>query len=179
MTAAPDRSDAGGRVAWTGWLLAVTVYLLAVLHRTSLGGAGLLAEQRFGITPAQLSIFIFLQLGVYAAMQVPTGVLVDRYGPRRILVVAAALMGSAQLVFAVVPSYAAALVARAVLGCGDALTFVSVLRFAATHFAPRRHPLIVALTRTVGMLGNVIATLPLAIVLRSAGCAAGFAGAAG
>ncbi len=167
------------RTAFAGWLLAVTVYLLAVLHRTSLGVVGLLAERRFGITPAQLSIFIFLQLGVYAAMQVPTGVLVDRYGPRRILVVAAALMGSAQLVFAVVPSYAAALVARAVLGCGDALTFVSVLRFAATHFAPRRYPLIVALTSTVGMLGNVIATLPLAVVLRSAGWAAGFAGAAG
>ena len=162
-----------------GWLLAVTVYLLAVLHRTSLGVVGLLAERRFGITPAQLSIFIFLQLGVYAAMQVPTGVLVDRYGPRRILVVAAALMGAAQLVFALAPSYPAGLAARAVLGCGDALTFVSVLRFAATHFAPRRYPLVVALTSTVGMVGNVLATLPLAVLLHEVGWSAGFAGAAG
>src|SRR3954452_11597252 len=160
-----------------GWLLAVSVYLLAVLHRTSLGVAGLLAERRFGITPAQLSVFIFLQLGVYAAMQVPTGVLVDRYGPRRILLVAAGLMGCAQLVFALVPSYAAGLAARAVLGCGDALTFVSVLRFAATHFAPRRFPLIVAVTGMVGMVGNVLATLPLAIVLRRAGWTVGFAAA--
>jgi len=167
------------RTALAGWTLAVTVYLLAVLHRTSLGVVGLLAEQRFGITPAQLSIFIFLQLGVYAAMQVPTGVLVDRYGPRRILVVAAALMGVAQLVFALVPSYPAGLAARAVLGCGDALTFVSVLRFAATHFAPRRYPIVVALTSTVGMVGNVLATLPLAVLLHEAGWAAGFAGAAG
>ena len=162
-----------------GWLLAVTVYLLAVLHRTSLGVVGLLAERRFGITPAQLSIFIFLQLGVYAAMQVPTGVLVDRYGPRRILVVASGLMGAAQLVFALAPSYPAGLAARAVLGCGDALTFVSVLRFAATHFAPRRYPLLVALTSTVGMVGNVLATLPLAVLLHRIGWSAGFAGAAG
>jgi len=161
-----------------GWLVAVSVYLLAVLHRTSLGVAGLLAERRFGITPAQLSVFIFLQLGVYAAMQVPTGVLVDRYGPRRILVAAAALMGAAQLVFALVPSYPAGLAARAVLGCGDALTFVSVLRYAATHFAPRRFPLIVALTSMAGMLGNVLATLPLAVVLHRAGWAPAFAGAA-
>ncbi len=94
--------------------------------------AGLLAEQRFGITAAQLSVFIFLQLGVYAALQIPTGVLVDRYGPRRLLVVASVVMGSAQLLFATVPSYPAALLARLLLGAGDALTFVSVLRFAAT-----------------------------------------------
>ena len=178
MTAAPDRSDAGGRVAWTGWLLAAAVYLLAVLHRTSLGVAGLLAEQRFGITPAQLSVFIFLQLGVYAAMQVPTGVLVDRYGPRRLLLTAALLMGSAQLLFSAVPSYPAALLARALLGCGDALTFVSVLRFAATHFSPRRYPVLVALTGMVGTAGNILATLPLAVALHRLGWTVGFGGAA-
>jgi nitrate/nitrite transporter NarK len=162
------------RSAVFGWLLAVTVYLLAVLHRTSLGVAGLLAEQRFAITPAQLSVFIFLQLGVYAAMQVPTGVLVDRYGPKRLLVVASLIMGTAQLLFAAVPSYPVALFARALLGCGDALTFVSVLRFAATHFEPRRYPLIVAVTGMVGTAGNIVATLPLALLLRQAGWATGF-----
>ena len=66
-----------------GWVLAVAVYFLAVFHRSSLGVAGLLAEHRFGITAAQLGVFVLLQIGVYAAMQMPTGVLVDRYGPRR------------------------------------------------------------------------------------------------
>lgn len=157
-----------------GWGLAVSVYFLAVLHRTSLGVAGLLAEQRFGITPGQLGVFIFLQLGVYAAMQVPTGVLVDRYGPRRLLIVASTLMGVAQLGFAVVPSYPAALFARALLGCGDALTFISVLRFAAGRFAPRRYPVIVALTSMLGTAGNLVATLPLSLVLHRLGWGVGF-----
>ena len=161
-----------------GWLLAGTVYLLAVLHRTSLGVAGLLAEQRFGITPAQLAVFIFLQLGVYAAMQVPTGVLVDRYGPRRMLLIASTLMGLAQLGFALVPSYPAALLARTLLGCGDALTFVSVLRFAAGRFSPSRYPVIVALTSMLGMAGNLLATLPLAVVLHHVGWSVGFGVAA-
>jgi nitrate/nitrite transporter NarK len=166
------------RAAVTGWLLAVSVYLLAVLHRTSLGVAGLLAQHRFGITPSELSIFIFLQLGVYAAMQVPTGVLVDRYGPRRILFTAAMIMGCAQLLFAAVASYPAALFARALLGCGDALTFVSVLRFAAGHFSARRYPLLVALTGVAGTSGNVVATLPLALALRHIGWTPSFGGAA-
>ena len=157
-----------------GWGLAVTVYFLAVLHRTSLGVAGLLAERRFGITPAQLGVFIFLQLGVYAAMQVPTGVLVDRYGPRRLLIVASTLMGVAQLGFAVVPSYPAALLARALLGCGDALTFISVLRFAAGRFSPRRYPVIVALTSMLGTTGNLVATLPLSLALHRLGWGIGF-----
>src|SRR3954465_15583045 len=140
--------------AVVGWLLAVSVYLLAVLHRTSLGVAGLLAQHRFDITPAQLSVFIFLQLGLYAAMQVPTGVLVDRYGPKRVLFTAAVIMGGAQLLFAFVPSYPAGLAARALLGVGDALPFVSVLRFAATHFSARWYPLLVALTGMTGTLGN-------------------------
>jgi MFS family permease len=151
------------------------VYFLAVFHRTSLGVAGLQAVERFHINASQLSSFIVLQLGVYAAMQIPTGVLVDRFGPRRLLLVAAATMGCAQLLFAVVSNYPMALLARAILGLGDALTFVSVLRFAAGQFAPRRYPLIVALTGTLGGVGNVVATLPLSSVLRHVGWTPTFA----
>ena len=57
-------------------------------------------------------------------------------------------------------SLGTALFARALLGCGDALTFISVLRYAAVRFTPRRYPALVALTSSVGMLGSVFATLP-------------------
>jgi MFS family permease len=163
--------------ATRGWLFAVSVYFLAVLNRSSLGVAGLLAEHRFHITPAQLSVFVLLQIGVYAAMQVPAGVLVDRYGPRRLLIVAALLMGVAQLSFGLVTSYPVALLARAVLGCGDALTFISVLRYIAANFGPQRFPLLVSLTGMIGTAGNLLATLPLEAVLHSRGTFGGwFAG---
>jgi MFS family permease len=155
-------------------MLAVAVYFLAVFHRSSLGVAGLLAEQRFGISAAQLGVFVFLQIGVYAAMQIPTGVLVDRYGPRRLLVAAAGLMALGQLVFAIAPSYPVALLARVLLGCGDAMTFVSVLRFVAARFSARRYPVLVALTGTIGTVGNLFATLPLSMLLHGLGWTAGF-----
>ena len=159
------------------WAIAVAVYLVAVFHRTSLGVAGLQASSRFGISPSQLSIFILLQLGIYAGMQIPTGILVDRFGPRRLLVVAAGTMGIAQLLFAVADSYPLALLARAVLGLGDALTFVSVLRFAAGQFSPSRYPVVVSLTGTLGQLGNLVATLPLTALLHRAGWTPTFLGA--
>jgi MFS family permease len=161
-----------------GWVAACLVYFTAVFDRTSLGVAGLVAAHRFGISPGQLGVFVLLQLGVYAAMQVPTGVLVDRFGPRRMLVVAAVTMCVAQAGFAFAPSYPAALLARGLLGCGDAMTFVSVLRFAAVNFSPRRYPIIVAATSMFGYAGNVVATVPLAVLLRDAGWEPTFAGSA-
>jgi MFS family permease len=167
-----------GHVGVRGWLLAVAVYVTAVFHRSSLGVAGLDAGDRFGISAGQLSVFVLLQLGVYAAMQVPTGILVDRFGPRRLLIAAASTMAVAQLLFAVAPSYPSALAARALLGCGDALTFVSVLRFAAQHFSARRYPVIVALTGTLGAMGNIVATMPLSASLDALGWTPSFAIAA-
>src|SRR6478735_11099047 len=62
------------------WVIGVGCYLLAVFHRTSLGVAGPLAAERLNLSAGQLSTFVMLQLGVYAAMQVPAGILIDRFG---------------------------------------------------------------------------------------------------
>src|SRR5882672_2948014 len=156
-------------------MIAVVVYIAAVFHRTSLGVASLDAAQRFHVGPAALGTFTVLQVGLYALMQVPTGLLVDHFGPRRILTVAAVLMGLGQLLFAVAASFPLGLLARAVLGIGDAMTFVSVLRLVAGHFPARRYAALASLTGALGAVGNLIATVPLALLLDSAGWVATFA----
>jgi sugar phosphate permease len=154
---------------------AVVVYLAAVFHRTSLGVASIEASDRFGLGPAALGIFTVLQIGVYALMQVPTGMLVDRYGARRVLTVAALLMGLGQLLFAFVTSYPLGLLARAVLGVGDAMTFVSVLRLVAAHFPARRYAAVASFTAALGAVGNLISAVPLSMLLASAGWTMTFA----
>ncbi|WP_409463820.1 MFS transporter [Amycolatopsis sp. GA6-003] len=155
--------------SWLIWLTAVTVYLLAVFHRTSFGVAGLKAAERFGVGSAALGIFTVLQVGVYAAMQIPTGVLVDRYGPRRVLTAAVLILGSGQLLLGLADTYALGLVARGVLGLGDALTFVSVLRLVAAHFPAHRYALLASFTSCVGYIGNLVATVPLTLLLDGPG----------
>ena len=161
-----------------GWLAAVAVYMTAAFHRSSLGVAGLDAAQRFGISSGALSVFVLLQLGVYAAMQVPTGILVDRFGPRCLLLWAALTMATAQLMFALAPTFGMALVARTLLGVGDALVFVSLLRYASEHFAPRRYAVVIGLTGTLGALGSIVATIPLSMALGSVGWTPSFLSAA-
>jgi MFS family permease len=160
---------------WLVWGVGAGVYLLAVFHRTSLGVAGPMAAERLGLTSAQLASFVMLQLGLYAAMQMPTGIMVDRFGPRRMLLAATLTMGTAQLLFSLVHSYPLALMARGLLGVGDAMTYVSVLRLVAGWFPARRYAVITALTGLIGALGNLVATLPLTGLLHSLGWGPTFA----
>src|SRR4051794_2852545 len=165
------------RRAWIMWALGVAAYGIAVFHRASLGVAGPLAQERFGATAAQLSLFIVLQLTVYAALQVPVGVLLDRVGSRRMIAMGAVVMGLGQLVLAESHVVGLAVLGRVLVGSGDAMTFTSVLRLVPAWFEPRRVPLITQLTGIFGQMGQVAAAIPLVALLRSTGWTPAFLGA--
>jgi MFS family permease len=169
------------RRAWIVWGVAVAAYVVAVFQRASLGVAGVEAQRRFGATPGELSLFIVLQLGVYASLQVPVGVLLDRFGARRLIVTGALVMGAGQLVMATAQALGPAVAGRVLVGAGDALTFISVLRIVAAWFAPPVVPVMTQLTGLIGQLGQVAAAYPLVALLQDAGWTpsyliAGFAG---
>jgi MFS family permease len=151
--------------AWTIWATGLLAYIVAVLDRTTLGVSGLSAADRFAASPSLLSTFVVLQVVVYAGAQVPAGVLLDRYGSRVLIVAGAALMASGQLLLALTESLPLAIGARAIVGLGDAVTFISVLRLVPRWFPPRQVPLLTQLTGICGQLGQVLSALPF---LRSA-----------
>src|ERR1700754_2137225 len=167
--------DIGKRRAWVIWLVSLSVYLLAVFNRSSLGVAGLLAQDRFGVSAPQLSFFVVLQLVVYAGLQIPIGVLLDRYGSRALLLAGLVLMSLGQLVFAFATSFPVAVLARAVLGAGDATVFVSVIRLVALWFLVRQAPLVTQLTGQVGQVGAILAAAPLTLALNHLGWTRSFA----
>jgi MFS family permease len=102
-----------------------------------------------------------LQLLVYAGMQVPVGLLVDRFGSRTVLTAGAVVISLAQAGFALAESYPAALVARVFVGMGDAMTFISVLRLVSAWFPVRRVPLVTQLTGSTGQIGAILAAVPM------------------
>jgi sugar phosphate permease len=168
----------GSRRAWVVWSAALAVYILSVFHRTSLGVAGIIAAERFGISAGQLSSFVMVQLLVYAGMQIPVGALVDRFGSRRMLFAGLAMMTAAQLAFAFIASYPLGLVARVFVGAGDAMVFISVLRVVSRWFTPRQTPVVTQLTGVLGQLGAVGAAVPLSLALQQVGWTWSYAGAA-
>jgi sugar phosphate permease len=151
------------------WGVALTAYLLAIFHRSSLAVAGLAAADRFHISASQLATFTMLQLLVYAGMQIPVGLLVDRYGPRSVMLCGAVILTLAQAGFALAESYGAALVARVFVGMGDAMTWICLLRLVASWFTGRRIPFVTALSGTLGQLGAVGAAAPMTWALGNLG----------
>jgi len=159
----------GSQQAVAVWVVALLVYVLAVFHRSSLAVAGLAATERFDISAAQLATFTMLQLLVYAAMQIPVGLLVDRYGSRTVLATGAVTLTLAQVGFAFAENYSFALLARIFVGVGDAMTFICVLRLVNTWFAPRRIPVMIQITGVLGQFGAIIAAIPMTYALGQLG----------
>ncbi|WP_246004237.1 MFS transporter [Nocardioides marmoriginsengisoli] len=165
MTSRPPAADRAGAI----WVVAVGVYMLAVFHRSSLAVAGLAATERFDISASQLATFTMLQLLVYALMQIPVGLLVDRFGSRAVLASGAVLLTGAQAGFAFADTYPLALLARLFVGLGDAMTFICVLRLVSTWFAPRRIPVMIQVTGLIGQLGAITAAVPMTWALSNLG----------
>jgi nitrate/nitrite transporter NarK len=169
-------ASARARIVFAGGTFA---YLCAVTQRSSLGVAGVAAAHRFGASAAALSTLGVLQLAVYALLQVPVGVLVDRYGPKRVLAVGAALMVAGQAVVAVSTSLPPAVGGRMLVGAGDATTFVAVLRIIAAWFPARRVPVMNQWLGNIGQFGQVLSAVPFAALLRLTDWTVAFLTAAG
>lgn len=168
----------GGPRAYAVWIVAVTAYSIAVLQRTTMGVAGLEAADRFGASATIVSTFVVLQLGVYALAQIPAGVLLDRYGSRVTLTAGAVLMALGQVLMSQTETVGVAMIARIVLGAGDALTFASAIRLVPAWFPPGRVPLLTQLTGILGQVGQILSAVPFVAVLSVAGWTPAFSSAA-
>lgn len=160
------------------WSVGVLAYVLAVMQRTTLGVAGLDAAERFAVSPGTLSVFVFVQVAVYIAAQIPAGILVDRFGSRAMLVVSGVLLAVGQLVLALATVLPLAVLARVLVGAGDAVVFNAVLALVPRWFVARRVPLITQITTILCQLGQILSAVPFAALLRGAGWSTAFVVAA-
>ena len=146
--------------ALTVWIAALTVYVGAIFGRTSFGVAGVNAIERFQVDASAIAVFASIQIGTYALAQVPTGILIDRYGPRKMLVIGAIIMGAGQLILGLTTSYGIAIGARVLIGAGDATAFLSVMRLLPFWFPLHRTPMFTAVTAACGQLGQFLSAVP-------------------
>jgi MFS family permease len=160
--------------AWLIWTIGVFGYLVAVAQRTSFGVVGLEATERFHASASAISFFTVLQLLVYAGLQIPVGLLVDRFGSRAMIAGGAALMGLGQLQLAFADTIPGGVAGRVLVGAGDAMTFISVIRLIPLWFAPSRVPLVTQLTGMSGQLGQLFSVIPFAFVLHLSGWTSAF-----
>lgn len=172
MTVDP-RSRITGR-ALTVWAAAVLVYLAAITGRTSFGVAGVEALDRFGVDASRLAVFTAVQVGVYALAQIPVGLAIDRFGARRTMVIGALVMAVGQITLALTASYPIAILARVLIGAGDASAFLSAMRLLPAWFPLKVTPLFTQLTAGLGQIGQFVSAVPFLMLLHAEGWTAAF-----
>lgn len=163
---------------WVVWGVAVVAYGIAILNRSSLAALGPVTQEHFTIEATTLAMFAVIQLIVYAALQIPVGVLLDRFGPTIMILSGGLLMLAGQTVMASVHDVRLAILARVLVGAGDACTFISVIRLLPDWFALRQLPTVSQLTGLIGQTGQLVSVIPLATVVATFGWTAGFLGIA-
>ncbi|MCQ9336758.1 MFS transporter [Corynebacterium phoceense] len=142
------------------WVAAMAVYTMAITGRTSFGVASLDAIERFDSTAGAIAVFTSIQVGTYALAQIPTGVAIDKFGPRAMLVTGALIMGIGQVVLGFTSNYWVAVAARVLIGAGDATAFLSVMRILPYWFPLHRTPMFTQVTSALGQLGQFISAIP-------------------
>ncbi|MGV8847782.1 MFS transporter [Tessaracoccus sp.] len=144
-------------LAWVVWGVGIAAYISAVMQRTSLGVVGTQAAEHFGTSVGIVSTFVVVQIATYAVMQIPAGVLLDRFGSRAVLTAGSLVMTLGQTTMALTDHVGVAIAARVVLGAGDACIFAGILRLLPFWFRPQRVPILSQMTGMLGQLGQVAA----------------------
>jgi MFS family permease len=157
-----SRIEAGSGPGWLVFALAASAFWLSFFHRVAPAAIADDLQRSFAIGSAMLGALAATYYVIYTLMQVPTGVLNDTVGPRRVLAAGCLVAGVGSLLFAAAESVAAAIVGRALAGLGVSVAFVSMLKLAAEWFHENRFATITGIGAMIGLTGALAAATPLA-----------------
>ncbi len=105
----------------------------------------------------------------YISMQIPVGVLVDRFGPKKLLVISTAICAISTFMFASMDSLIFGYISRLLLGFGAAFAFVGTLKLISLWFSAKRFALLAGITQALGMVGATIGQGPMATLYQNFG----------
>lgn len=154
------------------WLMLGVValaYVLSFFQRFAPAGIAQDLAAAFQTSAASLGVLAATYFYVYTVMQVPTGVLVDTLGPRRVLFLGGLVAGGGSLLFGLAPNLDLAFLGRTLIGLGVSVTFIAMLKIVAVWFDERQFATVTGMAMLVGNLGSVLAGAPLSAVAQAFG----------
>jgi len=149
------------RYRWFVYLLVASVYFLVYFHRVSPAVMGLEFAREWSLGGASLGILSSLYFYLYAAVQVPAGVLADFFGPKKLIIFSALSMTVGSFVSYIAPTFAMVAVGRALIGAGAGFTLVPLAKLLCYWFRKREFATILGLNGSIGNIGAILASAPL------------------
>src|SRR5574343_327016 len=164
------------RRRWLALGIVAFAYVLSFFQRFAPAGIAQDLAAAFQTSAASLGALAATYFYVYTVMQIPTGILADTLGPRRILMLGGIIGGVGSFLFGFAPSLDIALVGRTLIGLGVSVTFIAMLKLIAVWFEENRFATMVGICMLIGNLGSVLAGAPLSAVAQETGWRGVFVG---
>ncbi len=155
--------------SWIIWGLGCVFYFYECLLQVSPSVMSNELMRDFSVTSHTLGILSGIYFYSYAAMQLPGGMLMDYFGPRRLLTIATTICAVSTIAFGMTASFFMACVARLMIGFGSAFAAVGTMKLAASWFPSNRFALLTGMMVTLGMLGAIGGEAPLALLVDNYG----------
>ncbi|MFC3907715.1 MFS transporter [Legionella dresdenensis] len=152
-------------VPWIVWGLGCLFYFYECLLQVSPSVMSNELMRDFSVTSHTLGILSGVYFYSYAAMQLPGGVLMDYFGPQRLLTLATLICSVSTMAFGLTDSFYTACLARLMIGFGSAFAAVGSMKLAANWFPANKFALLTGLMVTIGMLGAIGGEAPLAMLV--------------
>jgi sugar phosphate permease len=153
-------------------------YVLSHFYRTSVGVIGPSLMGELGLSAEALGALGGVFFLIFAAAQLPAGVLLDRFGPRMVMPLFWLVAALGAAIFATADSGTLLTLGRGVMGLGCATAYIGALVLFSRWFSAERFPPMASLVMGVGQLGSLLATTPLAVVAVALGWRGAFLSAA-
>ncbi|STX28754.1 major facilitator superfamily (MFS) transporter [Legionella beliardensis] len=154
---------------WIIWGLGCLFYFYECLLQVSPSVMSNELMRDFAVTSQTLGLLSGIYFYSYAAMQLPGGVLMDYFGPQRLLTIATLICSLSTIAFGYTNSFYTACFARLMIGFGSAFAAVGTMKLAANWFPANRFALLTGIMVTVGMLGAIGGEVPLALLIDTYG----------
>jgi MFS family permease len=153
--ATTNKTHRGMLLPWVVWCIGTLYFLFDYMNQVVPGAMQPELRHAFGASAFQFGLIAASYFYIYAAMQIPVGMLGDRFGPKRPLAVASIVAATGCILFTQADSFATATLARMMIGIGACFSFVSVLMLIRNWFPGNRFSLLVGLTNMAGMIGAI------------------------
>ncbi|KTD16182.1 MFS transporter [Legionella jordanis] len=150
---------------WIVWGLGCLFYFYECLLQVSPSVMSTELMRDFAVTSQTLGILSGIYFYSYAAMQLPGGVLMDYFGPQRLLTIATTICAISTIFFGLTNNFFMACIARLMIGFGSAFAAVGSMKLAANWFPAQRFALLTGMMVTIGMLGAIGGEAPLALLI--------------
>lgn len=154
---------------WFLWFLAALFYAYEFVHRIIPSILTVQLREAFNINEEQLALIGACYFYAYAPFQLLSGVLIDRFGTRYVLIAAAGLLTAASFVFDFTTHLYLAYFSRFLIGVGSAFAFVGCLKIGAQWLGTKTFPFVIGLTNLFGTLGALLAGAPLSLLVTTHG----------